>query len=82
MVKAETIAKLERIEQAASDLQKSLLALSGSDQFTRDQSNAITDAMDGLSFWRRTHVSLMGQALRRGEEQEDSRRTCGKGFKP
>ena len=59
---------IEEIKSDAADLQRKLLSIPASepDGFDKKQSTAIVDAQDGLSFWRRTHLEILGKAFSEG----------------
>ena len=51
------------IEKSASDLNRKMLNLPGGKGCTAEQSKAIAEVMDGLAFWRRTHLNLLAKAF-------------------
>lgn len=56
---------IEEIKGDAADLQRKLLSIPvpRPDGFNKEQSTAIVDAQDGLSFWRRMHLEILGKAF-------------------
>lgn len=55
--------QIKAVEKSASDLNRKMLTLPGGRGCTDGQSKAITEAMDGLAFWRRTHLNLLAKAF-------------------
>lgn len=61
-----SIETIEEIKADAAELQKKLLTIPKTepDGFSKEQTVAIVDAQDGLSFWRRTHLEVLDQAFK------------------
>lgn len=57
---------IEEIKTDASGIQRKLLTLPGpGEDISKEQREAIVDAQDGLSFWRRTHLGVLEKAFKR-----------------
>ena len=56
---------IEEIKSDAAELQKKLLSIPASkpDGFSKEQSTALVDVQDGLSFWRRMHLGVLDKAF-------------------
>jgi len=56
---------IEEIKTDAAELQKKILTIPNTEHgaYSKNQSLALIDAQDGLSFWRRTHLELLAKAF-------------------
>ena len=57
---------IEQIKKDAGELQKKLLTIPKTESggYSKEQNEALIDAQDGLSFWRRTHLVFLEKAFR------------------
>lgn len=56
---------IEEIKNDAAGIQKKLMTIPKTKPggYSKEQSDALVDAQDGLSFWRRTHLELLNKAF-------------------
>ena len=56
---------IEEIEADAAELQRKILSIPNTEQgtYSKNQTLALVDAQDGLSFWRRTHFKFLAKAF-------------------
>lgn len=59
---------IEEIKADAAGIQKKLMAIPNTEPggYSKKQFEAIVDAQDGLSFWRRTHLEILDKVFREG----------------
>ena len=57
------IKDIGEVQQKVMKLHCRMLTLPGSKQTTIDQTKAVDDAMNGLRWWRRTHLEVMMKAF-------------------
>jgi hypothetical protein len=59
---------IKEIKAEAAGIQKKLMTIPNTEPggYSKQQSDALVDAQDGLSFWRRTHLELLAKAFGEG----------------